>query len=70
MGSAAFLNEAISQLADKYLQLAQSAAQSEAQSEAQSSPQAWQSNAQRIPQADYAAEKQKVKAWHLILLQR
>ena len=47
MGSAAFLNEAISQLADKYLQLAQSAAP----------------GGQRIPQADYAAEKQKVKMY-------
>ncbi len=42
MGSAAFLNEAISQLADKYLELAQSARN------------------ERIPQADYAAEKQRV----------
>ncbi|QKK03620.1 MAG: hypothetical protein HND55_13680 [Pseudomonadota bacterium] len=42
MGSAAFLNEAISQLADKYLELAQSAKD------------------ERIPQADYAAEKQRV----------
>lgn len=42
MGSAAFLNEAISQLADKYLELAQS------------------TRNERIPQADYAAEKQRV----------
>lgn len=42
MGSAAFLNEAISQLADKYLELAQSARN------------------ERIAQADYAAEKQRV----------
>ena len=45
MGSAAFLNEAINQLADKYLELAQSA------------------HNERIPQAAYAAEKQKVKMY-------
>ncbi|HKJ87822.1 MAG TPA: hypothetical protein VKA48_04885, partial [Gammaproteobacteria bacterium] len=45
MGSAAFLNEAISQIAEKYLELAQSAED------------------RRIPQADYAAEKQKVKMY-------
>jgi Eco57I restriction-modification methylase len=45
MGSAAFLNEAISQIADKYLELAQSAAD------------------ERIPQAEYAREKQKVKMY-------
>jgi hypothetical protein len=45
MGSAAFLNEAIDQIADKYLQLAQSA------------------TGQRIPQAEYAREKQKVKMY-------
>ncbi|WP_290652222.1 hypothetical protein [Aquisalimonas sp.] len=43
MGSAAFLNEAINQLADKYLELVQSARR------------------ERIPQQDYAGEKQKVK---------
>jgi len=43
MGSAAFLNEAIDQLADKYLALAQSA------------------RGERISQADYAREKQRVK---------
>ncbi|SEP56345.1 hypothetical protein SAMN05421693_10112 [Ectothiorhodospira magna] len=45
MGSAAFLNEAIDQLADHYLALAQSACDA------------------RIPQADYAAEKQRVKMY-------
>ncbi len=45
MGSAAFLNEAINQMADKYLELAQSAAD------------------ERIPQAEYAREKQKVKMY-------
>lgn len=45
MGSAAFLNEAINQLADKYLQLVQSA------------------RGERIPQQDYAREKQKVKMY-------
>jgi hypothetical protein len=45
MGSAAFLNEAIDQLADKYLELAQSA------------------RGQRIPQSDYAREKQRVKMY-------
>jgi len=45
MGSAAFLNEAVNQLADKYLELAQSA------------------NGQRIPQSEYAGEKQKVKMY-------
>lgn len=43
MGSAAFLNEAIDQLADTYLELAQSA------------------RGERISQADYAQEKQRVK---------
>lgn len=51
MGSAAFLNEAIDQLADKYLALAQSAKQ-------QHDP-----TAERIPQAHYAAEKQRVKMY-------
>ncbi|WP_148252237.1 hypothetical protein [Aidingimonas lacisalsi] len=51
MGSAAFLNEAIDQLADKYLALAQSAKQ-------QQDP-----TAERIPQAHYAAEKQRVKMY-------
>ncbi|TLF53268.1 hypothetical protein FEI13_01325 [Halomonas urmiana] len=51
MGSAAFLNEAIDQLADKYLALAQSARQAENPA------------AERIPQADYAAEKQRVKMY-------
>ncbi|MDN3554693.1 Eco57I restriction-modification methylase domain-containing protein [Halomonas maura] len=51
MGSAAFLNEAIDQLADKYLALAQSARQ-------QADP-----AADRIPQADYAFEKQRVKMY-------
>lgn len=51
MGSAAFLNEAIDQLADKYLALAQSARQ-------QADP-----AADRIPQADYAHEKQRVKMY-------
>ncbi|MCK2183593.1 hypothetical protein [Halomonas getboli] len=51
MGSAAFLNEAIDQLADKYLALAQSAKQ-------QHDP-----SAERIPQAEYAAEKQRVKMY-------
>lgn len=51
MGSAAFLNEAIDQLADKYLALAQSAKQ-------QHDP-----TAERIPQAEYAAEKQRVKMY-------
>lgn len=45
MGSAAFLNEAINQLADKYLELAQSA------------------SGERIPQSDYAREKQRVKMY-------
>jgi hypothetical protein len=45
MGSAAFINEAIDQLADKYLELAQSA------------------RGERIPQADYAREKQRVKMY-------
>lgn len=45
MGSAAFINEAIEQLADKYLELAQSARD------------------ERIPQADYAREKQRVKMY-------
>jgi Leu/Phe-tRNA-protein transferase len=45
MGSAAFLNEAIDQLADKYLELAQSARD------------------ERIPQAEYAGEKQRVKMY-------
>ncbi|MGH8145562.1 MAG: Eco57I restriction-modification methylase domain-containing protein [Rhodanobacteraceae bacterium] len=45
MGSAAFLNEAINQLADKYLELIQSA------------------RGERIAQADYAGEKQKVKMY-------
>ncbi|BCO31192.1 hypothetical protein TspCOW1_12950 [Thiohalobacter sp. COW1] len=45
MGSAAFLNEAIEQLADKYLELAQSA------------------RGERIPQADYAGEKQRLKMY-------
>ncbi|MDZ7852784.1 MAG: hypothetical protein U5L98_09120 [Halomonas sp.] len=51
MGSAAFLNEAIDQLADKYLALAQSARQQEDPA------------ADRIPQADYAFEKQRVKMY-------
>ncbi|KAF0282825.1 Eco57I restriction-modification methylase domain-containing protein [Spiribacter roseus] len=50
MGSAAFLNEAINQMADKYLELAQKAAVENATGE-------------RIPQADYAREKQKVKMY-------
>ncbi|HET8700228.1 MAG TPA: hypothetical protein VFL97_00975, partial [Nitrococcus sp.] len=45
MGSAAFLNEAINQLADKYLELVQSA------------------SGERIPQQDYAREKQQVKMY-------
>jgi hypothetical protein len=45
MGSAAFLNEAINQIADKYLVLMQSA------------------NGERIPQHEYAREKQKVKMY-------
>lgn len=56
MGSAAFLNEAIDQLADKYLALAQSARQQQATNEQEA-------NAARIPQADYAAEKQRVKMY-------
>lgn len=50
MGSAAFLNEAIDQLADKYLALAQSARVTSGTGE-------------RIPQAEYASEKQKVKMY-------
>lgn len=50
MGSAAFLNEAINQMADKYLQLAQSARVQEGKGE-------------RIPQQDYGREKQKVKMY-------
>ncbi|MYL28158.1 MULTISPECIES: class I SAM-dependent DNA methyltransferase [Halomonadaceae] len=50
MGSAAFLNEAINQMADKYLELAQKAAVENGTGE-------------RIPQADYAREKQKVKMY-------
>ncbi|WP_028492404.1 class I SAM-dependent DNA methyltransferase [Thioalkalivibrio sp. ALE19] len=45
MGSAAFINEAIDQLADLYLEYAQSARD------------------ERIPQADYAREKQRVKMY-------
>ncbi|MCG5542025.1 Eco57I restriction-modification methylase domain-containing protein, partial [Halorhodospira sp. M38] len=45
MGSAAFLNEAVDQLADLYLELAQSA------------------SGERISQADYGAEKQRVKLY-------
>ncbi|MCO6440061.1 MAG: hypothetical protein J5I81_03010 [Nitrococcus mobilis] len=45
MGSAAFLNEAVNQLADKYLQLIQSA------------------TGERIPQHDYARERQRVKMY-------
>jgi len=45
MGSAAFLNEAVNQLADAYLDHAQRAAN------------------ERIPQSEYAAEKQKVKMY-------
>lgn len=45
MGSAAFLNEAVNQLADKYLSLMQSA------------------KGERIPQSQYAAEKQRVKMY-------
>ncbi|EAR23007.1 Eco57I restriction-modification methylase domain-containing protein [Nitrococcus mobilis] len=45
MGSVAFLNEAINQLADQYLQLVQSA------------------SGTRIPQQDYAREKQQVKMY-------
>ena len=45
MGSAAFLNEAVNQLSDKYLELMQSARN------------------ERIPQSEYAAEKQKVKMY-------
>ena len=45
MGSAAFLNEAVNQLSDKYLELMQSA------------------NGVRIPQSEYAGEKQRVKMY-------
>ncbi|MEQ6916025.1 Eco57I restriction-modification methylase domain-containing protein [Halomonas aquatica] len=57
MGSAAFLNEAIDQLADKYLALAQSARQQEDQNDREAK------SADRIAQADYAAEKQRVKMY-------
>ena len=45
MGSAAFLNEAVNQLSDKYLELMQSAL------------------GKRIPQSEYAGEKQRVKMY-------
>lgn len=50
MGSAAFLNEAINQIADKYLELMQSAMVAEGKGE-------------RIPQHRYPEERQKVKMY-------
>lgn len=50
MGSAAFLNEAINQIADKYLELMQSAMVAEGRGE-------------RIPQLRYPQERQKVKMY-------
>lgn len=67
MGSAAFLNEAIDQLADKYLALAQSAGLATDKEDgsivtANTSKQTPKTE-HRIPQTEYAAHKQRVKMY-------
>ncbi|WP_447895517.1 hypothetical protein [Vreelandella sp. GE22] len=63
MGSAAFLNEAIDQLADKYLALAQSAGLAHTGEPVDTKGAPATVDEHRIPQAEYAAHKQRVKMY-------